>query len=288
MFQYIPCGRFADLDTAGENHAEGEMSIEPHRRHDAVSTSVLRTYLQRFGRSPANVDGWDGYEPLLASIISGETPKALMEIGGGRSPLFSIADLERLTAGKSIRYCVNDISASELARLPTAYDTACFDIAGDDVPEEHIGRYDLVFAKMVLEHVNDGERAWRNIATLLRPGGLALSFHPVLYAPPFMANYLLPDRLAAAIVRRLYPHRSDEGDAPVFPARYSQCYAVERWIRPMLLRSGFSDAGIEPFWANEYFDRFPGLRQLSNGLQSAFERLNWTAMASYTYILARR
>ena len=78
------------------------------------------------------------------------------------------------------------------------------------------GIFDLAFSRMVFEHVADGQRAWNNLYELLAPGGVALAFIPTLYSFPFVVNWLLPDDVAAKIVKLLYRNRTDDED-PVFP-----------------------------------------------------------------------
>ena len=47
----------------------------------------------------------------------------------------------------------------------------------------------------------DAPRAWSNVCALLAPGGVALAFHLMLYAPPFVVNWLAPEVLTAPILR---------------------------------------------------------------------------------------
>jgi SAM-dependent methyltransferase len=106
---------------------------------------------------------------------------------------------------------------------PREFGRALFDVAGDVDPKEH-GRYDLVISRMVMEHVRDAARAWANMANLLAPGGVALAFHPTLYAQPFVINWLIPERLTAPVLKLFFSDRHD-GDSPKFPARYDLCIA---------------------------------------------------------------
>src|SRR5579871_6882594 len=89
-------------------------------------------------------------------------PPRLLEVGGGRDPLFRPEEARAL----GLDVTVNDIDADELARAQA-------------------GAYDLIFSQMVFEHVAGVEKAWRNVHTLLAEGGVGLAFVPTLYAPPF-------------------------------------------------------------------------------------------------------
>src|SRR5690606_29100848 len=112
-------------------------------------------------------------------------------------------------------YTVNDIAQSELDLAPSYVEKACFDIAAEDVPQNR--QYDLMFSKLVFEHIKDAKRAWNNTRALLKQGGIALHFCPVLCCPPFIINWLLPERLSRHILRFFFPARN-EGEHPKFPA----------------------------------------------------------------------
>ncbi len=156
---------------------------------------------------------WDNYQRVVEELCVRLHAKRIVEIGGGRDPLFTVERVERL----GVEMTVNDISQGELEVLPKTYQTACFDVAGDISSVAKLrGRYDLAFSRMVFEHVADGRQAWSNLHELLAPGGVALAFIPTLYAVPFIINKLLPDKLAASIVKLLVrqPHRRRRSGIP--------------------------------------------------------------------------
>jgi SAM-dependent methyltransferase len=227
---------------------------------------------------------WENYERVVRALAAAFGARRLIEIGGGRDPLFGRDALADMGA----ELTVNDISERELAELPKGYRTACFDIAGDlSAAELGRGGYDLAFSRMVFEHVADGQRAWQNLHRLLSPGGVGLAFVPTLYAFPFVANRLMPDRLAASIVRLLYKNRTDEGD-PVFPARYSWTVASERKLAPMLSAIGYREAMVIPFYGHEYYRPFPLVRDIHARFTKLARARDWRFFASYAYIAARK
>lgn len=227
---------------------------------------------------------WDNYENVVRGLARILHAHRLLEVGGGRDPLFKADELSVL----GIEMTVNDISQAELDVLPDSYRKACFDVAGDISGMSHLrDSFDLAFSRMVFEHVADGQRAWANLYRLLAPGGVALAFVPTLYALPFVINRLLPDDLAARIVKLIYPNRTDDAD-PVFPARYSWTYASERTMRPMLQGIGYRDVAILPFYGHGYFDRFPVVRDIHAKFTALARKHDWRTVASYAYIAARK
>jgi SAM-dependent methyltransferase len=209
--------------------------------------------------------------------------RRLIEIGGGRDPLFGLREIEQL----GVEMTINDISAGELAVLPPGYRTARFDVAGDASSlADFRNSFDFAFSRMVFEHVADGQRGWTNLYELLAPGGVALTYIPTLYSLPFVVNKLLPDKLAAGIVKSVYKHRTDEDD-PVFPARYSWCYADARMPK-MLSSIGYREIFIQPFYAHGYYKPFPMIHRVHRWFADIARRYDWRATASFAYIAVRK
>jgi SAM-dependent methyltransferase len=265
------------------------IAAELERRPSEARIATPRVVTLKDAFAPLAVEhsegwAWANYERVVRHLAEASGAKKLIEIGGGRDPLFGRAALTELGA----ELTVNDISPVELAALPKGYRTACFDIAGDLTPEEIArGGYDLAFSRMVFEHVADGQRAWKNLFRLLAPGGIGLAFVPTLYAFPFVANWLLPDDFAARIVKLIYKNRTDDED-PVFPARYSWTVASEKKLAPMLTEIGYRDAMVVPFYGHGYYRPFPIVRDIHAKFTEMARARDWRFFASYAYIAARK
>jgi SAM-dependent methyltransferase len=226
---------------------------------------------------------WDNYKRVVEELCVRLHAKRIVEIGGGRDPLFSVEGVKRL----GVEMTVNDISPVELAVLPKGYQTACFDVAGDISSVANLrGHFDLAFSRMVFEHVADGRRAWSNLYELLAPGGVALAFIPTLYAVPFIINKLLPDKLAASIVKMLFANRTDDED-PVFPARYSWCFTDDR-LQRMLSGIGYREVAVLPFYGHDYYESFPVIRDVNAWFTQAARRNDWRLLSSHAYIAVRK
>jgi SAM-dependent methyltransferase len=246
--------------------------------------------LRRLGYDCSEGWAWDNYIPTVLGLAqslrqSGRCVDGLvrvLEVGGGRGPL--LTPDEAVAAG--IALTVNDIDAHELSLAPAAFNKAQFNIAGEIDASWH-GRFDLIISRMVFEHVRDAPRAWANARALLAPGGVALAFHPTLYAPPFVINRLFPEQLTARILRFFFPNRH-AGSYPKFPALYEMCFSDPAKVEPILRQCGFSQVLIAPFWGHGYFRHFPGLREVETGLQWLAERNDWRMLSTYAYTIARR
>jgi hypothetical protein len=98
---------------------------------------------------------------------------------------------------------------------------------------------------------------------------------------------MLPDKLAAAIVRKFGPDRSEQED-PVFPARYSWCFADDARMRSMLSTIGFREIVVQPFYGHAYYDKFPVVRNVHEWFTGVARNNDWRTFASFAYIAVRK
>jgi SAM-dependent methyltransferase len=222
--------------------------------------------------------------PMVQGLIRESGFRSVMEVGGGRFPSFEQDEAVAL----GVDYTVNDISQRELSLAPDWVRTACFDIQTNDpnALAGHEGAYDLVYSKMVMEHVRSYRDAYRNIHTLLKPGGMAIAFHPTLYALPYVVNLAMPERLTAPLLLKLSSDRH-EGGGPKFPAYYDGC-VISRKLRDSLHEIGFSDVEQTPFYSHHYYNRIPVVRDIHRWISRAAASLRLTPIASYCFTIVRK
>ncbi|MCW2315413.1 SAM-dependent methyltransferase [Rhodoblastus acidophilus] len=226
---------------------------------------------------------WDNYKATILALSRARGLVRHLEIGAGRDPLFQPSEAAEL----GLDITLNDISAHELSLAPSGYGKMLCDIAAPDAPDAlGRGQYDLAYCRMVMEHVPDVAAMWRNIGAALAPNGVALAFFPTLYAPPYVLNALMPEKLSRTLLEAVFPERKPDGDDPKFPAHYNYCFSRDDKLAPMLRAAGFSDWVILPFWGYSYFSKFPGVRELDAAFNRLAERRDWRSVSSFAYIIA--
>jgi SAM-dependent methyltransferase len=250
----------------------------------AVAEPSLRAAFDRIGYVPETPWAWDGYKASIIALSQEYGLKRHLEIGGGRDPLFTPEE----AAAHGLDMTINDISPVELERTSAHFRTACFDVSGD-ISASGIapGSIDMAYSRMVFEHVKDVRRAWRNLHTLLAPGGVAIAFHPTLYAAPFVANMLIPESLSSKIVSLLYKNRTADED-PKFPAHYDWCYGDAKIVEPMLSAIGFRDVAVLPFYGHDYFQKLPVVRQIDDWVSRTARRKDFARLSAYAYTVVRK
>ncbi|CAN5500299.1 hypothetical protein BH10PSE7_BH10PSE7_45100 [soil metagenome] len=259
------------------------MDTETHIQ--TAGTRTLQSVVSGLNPDGWHVWAWDNYPVTIRALSRAFGLRNWCEIGGGRDPAFLRSEIEQL----GVHYTINDISQDELDLAPAFYAKARFDIAGPPhAMQSRAGAFDLMFSRMVFEHVHDVAAAWRNVHTLLKPGGVALAFFPTLYAPPFLMNHLMPEALSRAILHAFFAKRRDDGSHPKFPAVYDWCFGSETKLKPMLENAGFGDHMVLPFWGTNYFKPIPGLHQIDNGFSRLSRAADMRSLTSHAYVLVRK
>lgn len=165
-----------------------------------------------YGRSQAIARG---YHQLILDLIQNHPIQHVCEIGGGANPLLK-ADIN---SDPNLIYSIIDISESELNKAPDTYQKIKANISATDFSTDQA--YDLIFSRMLAEHIQDAPLFHRNVHSMLSPGGLAVHFFPTLYTLPFCLNLLIPEKLSDYLLNRFAPR--DSYRHAKFPAYYHWC-----------------------------------------------------------------
>ncbi|HEY9225988.1 MAG TPA: class I SAM-dependent methyltransferase [Gemmatimonadaceae bacterium] len=97
------------------------------------------------------------------------------------------------------------------------------------------GSFDMVTANMVVEHLPDPHRQFREIARVLKPGGRFVFHTPNSNGYPTLMARLVPDRVRALAARTLERRPAEDR----FPTFY-------RANTPAAIRSACQEAGLVP------------------------------------------
>jgi SAM-dependent methyltransferase len=194
----------------------------------------------------------------VGDLIRERKARSVCEIGGGANPLLS----GELVAAERLEYVVADASPDELRKAQGTHRIVEVEVgAADFVP---FGRFDVVVTKMVLEHVREPRRFHSHVFELLHPGGTAVHFFATLYALPFVANRVLPERLVQRLLLRLQPGRIAEGRERKFPAYYRWCRGpVERQFE-RFESVGFTVDEYVGFFGHGCYHPVPRLQRLED------------------------
>ncbi len=223
---------------------------------------------------------WGGHGDYVKRLASKPGVKRVLEIGGGANPALPINFVE----SRGLEYVVLDISSEELAKAPDEYAKVQADITSPDL--DIAGSYDLIISKSVAEHLRSGRAFHGNVWRLLSEGGTAFHFFSTLYAPPFVANRLLPEWLSERVMLLLQPGREKEGKHAKFPSYYSWCRGPSpRQIKRFESLSYSVEEYIGFFGHENYYGRIKPLKRLHRRISSALATHPVPWLTSFAYVV---
>lgn len=226
---------------------------------------------------------WAGYAGYVQDRILRSGARRVLELGGGANPLLPLGFVQQ----HGLEYTVLDISETELAKAPAGYRKVCGDIGSASLELAGLeGGYDLVFSKMLAEHVRNGEQMHRNVFRMLAPTGKAVHYFPTLYAPPFIINRIFPERLADRLLQWLEPGRERHGSKGKFPAYYSWCRGPTHRQLDRFRGLGYEiEEYIGYFGHNVYYKKIPGVRTLHRVFSGWLASHPLPALTSSAYVV---
>lgn len=217
----------------------------------------------------------------LLDLVARYHPADILEVGSGANPTLTADDL----SANGIRYVTNDASEAELAKAPAGFDTLLGDVA--DTGLAPAGSFDLVFSRMVNEHVADGEAYFRAIHRLLRPGGVTAHLFSTLWAAPFVANRVIPGRLSDRVLNYVAP-RDLHGHAK-FQAHYSWSRGPSRRSISRLEAVGFEVVEYRGYFGHRYYaNRLRPLHAIEQRKAKLLVRHPVPQLTAYAALVARK
>jgi SAM-dependent methyltransferase len=201
-------------------------------------------------------DLWESFDDRLVELVDASGATEVGELGGGANPTLGLTR----RAARPVELTVLDISDDELAKAPSDVQKLRADLCADDPPVRE--RFDLVFSRMLCEHVPSGARFHRNCGAMLRPGGYAMHFFPTVTALPFVVNRALPEALGERVVEAILPSRRRGGRHSKFPAYYRWCWGPTPQQLARYRSVGFDVVSYDGGVGHAYYEKVPGLRAL--------------------------
>lgn len=189
----------------------------------------------------------------------GESPTVL-NLGAGSS--ISIEDQLR-ASGLEVMCDRVDVEDPAVAH-PMAGSSWC--MPAHDMPTHLTGRYSVVFANYVFEHIEHLDRSIEEVGRVLKPGGIVVLSVPNPSAPEFLLSAYTP----------LWFHSLVRGKRSWKP---EYAFRTPQELARTFERKGFSTASIHQFaHTYSYLYRFPGIGALSKRYDRLVDSHNWTRL----------
>lgn len=238
---------------------------------------MLEVHTISYDYTPA---AWEKYSAFLEHLASQPHVRKICEIGGGSNPALSLEFIQK----HQLEYTILDISPAELSKAPNGYIKLVGDITNPG-PSLLGQQYDLIFSKMLAEHVEKGEAFHHHVYQLLNVGGKAFHFFPTLYSLPFLINFVLPESLSTKVLAFFFHGRSKQGKHGKFPAYYSMCRGPTKSQFKKFKTLGFHIEKYIGYFGHGYFDKIPILKQISRFTTKLLIKYPQPWLTSYAYVL---
>tara|TARA_R110002072_G_scaffold235697_6_gene393390 strand:+ start:8487 stop:9212 length:726 start_codon:yes stop_codon:yes gene_type:complete len=234
-------------------------------------------------RHTSEFPGWDKAPEMLLQLIKTYNPRMVLEIGSGANPTLN----PEIVSNLGIEYTTNDLSGEELFKAPKIYSTWEADLCQPFIAKTHPEKYQLIFSRMVNEHVKDGETYYKNLWDLLEPGGVTAHCFSTLYALPFLINRIFPEGFTNKLLNYFNPRDRYQHDK--FPAYYS-------WSRGPSVKSikkfealGFEVIEYVGFFGHGYYrKKAPFLDYLEQKKAHWLVKNPLPALTSYAFIILKK
>lgn len=277
----------ASPDTSTDALTDASTDASPHTSTDRQSTAHAEGGgsghpLIRFDHSDL---ASPGFVPLLQGLIADHQLTRVCDVGGGANPALT----DQFIVEQGLDYTLLDVSELELSKASDRYTKVLADIASPSFSEDAnvTGRFDLLFSRMVAEHIADPAQFHRNVLSCLAPGGFAVHFFPTLYALPFVANRLIPERLSSALLSLFAPRDRDQHDK--FPAYYRWCRGPTPRQLARLKSEGFEIVEYRGYFGHGgYYRRLPPILAIHEWRNRRLLRRPKAGATSYAMAVLRK
>lgn len=233
--------------------------------------------------SALNFPGWQGGQGFLQYLVETYGCKRILEIGSGANPTIE----PRLVHDLNLSYVTSDVSWEEMEKADPTYERLMIDMSADEIRSDLAGQFDLVFSRMVAEHVSDGFKYHRNIHSLLKPCGISAHCFSTLWCVPFVVNRMLPEFVSTGLLKSFAP-RNEHRQAK-FPARYSWSRGPSPKMIARFEALGFEVLKYTGYFGHSYYvkvSRF--IHQLETCKEKLLLRWPCPTFCSYATIVLRK
>ncbi len=222
----------------------------------------------------------EGYKDFISGLVKQNGCINVCDIGGGANPVLDTEFIEEF----NINYTLLDISSEELDKAPANYNKIVADISSQEFSIDK--KFDLVFSKMLAEHVKDGKQFHTNVFNSLADGGLAMHFFPTLFTFPFVVNLLVPEKLSSLLLDIFAPR--DKYQHSKFPAYYSWCYGPTKSQINRITDLGYEIVEYRGFYGHNYYLKIWPLHKLHQLKVNYMLKNPSPLLTNYVYLLLRK
>ena len=223
--------------------------------------------------------GWNETESFVKQLILKNKIISILEIGAGANPTINSAFIHE----HNLNYTISDIDDTELQKADDIYSKLVADFSSKvNIPE----KFDLVFSRMVGEHISKGEAFHNNIYNLLNDDGISFHCFSTLYALPFVLNKLLPDKISDFLLAKIAPR--DKFQHGKFKAHYSWCRGPSNKMIKRFKNIGFEVIEYVGYFGHNYYKKIPVLNKAEILKSNLLLKFPLSYLSAYSHLILKK
>jgi len=192
--------------------------------------------------------GWVPIDPYVGIKFPDQVASQLLAVKG-ICRVLECGGVDRpILTGQGRPAIYDGLDVDERVLTCPVYDSAHCQSVVDKIE----GKYDVIFSKYLLEHVDDVPGAFKSMAGSLAPGGVMLHLVPGGMHPYSIVTRLIGNRLQRLLIRLIRPNRAATTGYPVF---FDKC--TYGGLLNSVRKAGLdAEVTYVAYGASKYFDFF--------------------------------
>jgi hypothetical protein len=227
-----------------------------------------------------NFIGWSRAAEFVQELILKNNIQSILEIGAGANPTISPEFINK----HNLNYTISDVDDDELKKALPVYNKMVVDLSLS-LPHENI-KFDLVFSRMVGEHISDAETFHQNAFNILNKGGISFHCFSTLYAIPFVANRFLPDSINNLLLHKIAPR--DKHQHGKFKAYYDWSRGPSNKMLLRFEKLGYEIIEYAGYFGHNYYNKFSILNKIEELKSKMLLKFPISFLTSYAHFILKK
>lgn len=224
--------------------------------------------------------GWSKTEVFVQELILKYNIKSILEIGAGANPTIHPEFINK----HNLKYTISDIDDDELKKANNIYTKLVIDLS-KSFPQANT-TFDLVFSRMVGEHISDAKTFHQNVFKILNKGGLSFHCFSTLYAFPFLINKIIPDGFSDFVLDKVSPR--DKHIHGKFKAHYDWSRGPSDRMIQRFERIGYEIIEYVGYFGHNYYNKIPLLNKIEEVKSKLLLKFPVPSLTAYSHFILRK
>ncbi len=224
--------------------------------------------------------GWSKTEVFVQELILKYNIKSILEIGAGANPTIN----QNFIKQHNLSYTISDVDDDELKKADEIYYKLVVDLS---LPDYYLSeKFDLVFSRMVGEHISDAKTFHQNVFNILNKNGISFHCFSTLYALPFVANRYLPESISNLLLHKIAPR--DKHQHGKFKAHYDWSRGPSKKMIKRFEKIGYEIIEYGGYFGHKYYENFTILNKIERVKSKMLLNYPIPFLTSYAHLILKK